>query len=286
VSEADELRVHGSNRSLWTRQFVAFGILAMLLAALTLGAPRAWGQAAQRSPEAAAALKHLEAAITRYYERPVDVVKLLLDWEQLNGQGREALMGFLAGLFVKYPAQIQTLAGAKLGRHGQVVVIQGLRLADRYPEALGAAAGWGWPQEQIAHITPVIPLVKAKAEHPSSFDVLWSASFATGDHVYVRPIFDHYAAVAARQDIDVRDIVTLVMARHRPNKEAVETIGKKYSRDVALAVIVAAAALWSLESNARQHKFVAAALDRYTQERPDTPAVKGLHELRASLKQR
>jgi hypothetical protein len=261
-------------------------IAAFLLAFLLLGATLSALSAQQTRPDAKAvpSLRELETAVSRYYEKPLDILQFLARWEQSGGPGRDAIMGFLAGVFVKHPAEIQRVTSAEnLGRMAQAAVVQGLRLADRYPEALGAAAGWGWPQNQIEQIIPVRPLRQAAAEHPSTFDVLWAASFATGDEVYVRPIFDYYAATAGNWDIDVRDIVTIAIARHRPNKDAVEAIAKKYPRETTMRIVFAASALWSLESNARQHRFVADALDRYAKGHPHPTAERGLNELRAAL---
>ena len=124
------------------------------------------------------------------------------------------------------------------------------------------------------------PLRQAKANHPSSFDVLWAASFATGDPAYVRPIYDYYESVATLPGVDVRDLVSIFMLRHRPNKEAMEALKNKYPQDTFIRVVFASSALWSLDSNARRRKFVAAALSGYQKEKPGSPASAGLAEMR------
>ena len=228
-------------------------------------------------------VNELGAALSRYYEKPVDIPTLLAELEK-SGVGvdaRDRVMGFLAGLFVKDPGQIKIVtATTTFGRQTQAVVIQGLRLAGRHADALAAAKAWGWPPDQMAPITPVTPLRQAKVSHPSSFDVMWAASFATGDAAYVRPIYDYYESVATLPSVDVRDMVALVMLRHKPDKDAMEALKNKYPQDTFMRIVFASSALWSLESNARQHKFVATALSGYQKEKPGSPAATGLAEMR------
>ncbi len=259
--------------------------LAGILALLVLAAiPRHLGaQEAGGNPNVAPNLRDLGATISRYYEKPVDLPRLLADWEQAGGPGRDSMMGFLAGLFTKRPEQIKTATAAKLGRPAQAAVIQGLRLAGRHPEAIAAAKSWDWTPEQMAPITPMRPLGEVKPTQPGSFDIFWAASFATGDEAYVRPIYDFYDAVAATDGIDVRDIVAVVTLRARRDTAGLEAIKQKYPDATFRRVVNASSAPWSLESNARQHKFVAAALDRYAKEKPGSPAIEGLAELRKAV---
>lgn len=259
------------------------GIARLILVAVSLSAPAALAQDAPKRVTTYANVGELERALARYYERSFDVPQFLSEWERLGAPAREGMAGFLAGLFAKYPDRIRPAAAAKLGLEGQVAVIQGLRFAGKHTEAINAAKQWNWPPEQIAPITPLQPLRGMKAEGPVAFDIMWAASFATADAAYVRPIFDYYASVAAQPEIDVRDIVAVVMAKHRPNNEAIQALAKKYPRETFMRLLYASSALWSLESNARQHKFVAAALDRYAKDLPTSPATQGLAELRATL---
>jgi acetyl-CoA synthetase len=80
----------------------------------------------------------------------------------------------------------------------------------------------------------------------------------------------------------VDDLITVV-ARHRRDNQTTAELGKKYSREIFIRIAFAASALWSLESNASQHKFIAAALDGYVKEQPNSPAARGLIDLRKAL---
>ncbi len=233
-------------------------------------------------------MRELQTALSRYYEEPFDVPRFLSEWERQFGSFFSVHMGFLAGLFAKHPEKIETVTAMKLGRQTQFIVVEGLRMADRHDKAVATAQSWGWSQDQIATIRPGFPLHRLRPDQQNSFDILWGASFATGDAIYVRPIYDYYAAVAAQSDIEVRDIVVVavVIKAKSGSDNEVMPIFTKYPPGILVRVTHAAEALWSLESNARQHKFVAAALDRYVKEQPAAPAAKGLNELRSALARR
>lgn len=228
-------------------------------------------------------LRSFEQATSRYYEKPVDLAKWLTAWERLGAPGTDSILGFLTGVLTKYPDQINIATKAPLGHTAQVMVIQALRLAQRITEAKKAAQDWNWPPEQAARITPVQPLLLLKPQTPQMFDVFWGASFATGDPAYVRPIYNYYAAAVSQPDVDVKDVVATVVARHRRDNQTTAELGKKYSREIFIRIAFAASALWSLESNASQHKFIAAALDGYVKEQPNSPAARGLIDLRKAL---
>jgi hypothetical protein len=248
---------------------VRYGALALII----LGClPPAHAQEKPKAPPPA--LSEYGVQMSRYYEKPFDVPAFLTSWQRLGGEGRDAMMAFLAGLFVKHPDQIRIVTARSYERHAEATVIQGLRLAGKTPEALRAAERWGWPPEQMKPITPVVPLARIKADSPQAFDLLWAASFASADEIYVRPIYAYFASVASEKGVDPADLAATALARHARNTDVGRTLSAKYPRDVFIRIVYAASALWSLESNARQHRFVAAAVDRFVKEQPDTVAAK------------
>jgi hypothetical protein len=254
----------------------------MLLLSLAVGTPCAsLAQSAQPAPAQSMDSAQLIAAMTRYYERPSDIAIILTSWEKLGGPGTDSMMGFLAGLFAKHPDQIALMNRAPLGQKGQLIVVQGLRLADRANAAKVAAWHWNWPADEHAKITSVTPLAKAKATGAQTFDVMWGASFATGDATYVRPIYDYLAAFLSEPGVNVADVVTMVAFKHRlVNQEAVKEMAGKYPKETFVRIAHASSALWSLESNARHHKFVAAALEQYAKQQPQSPAIKAIDDVR------
>ena len=147
-------------------------------------------------------------------------------------------------------------------------MVQSLRLADRHPDAIATAKQWGWPLDQMPTIKPVTPLRQLKAEHRATLDALWGASFATGDEAYVHQIYDCYDSVASTGEVNVRDIVAAGLLKPRRDKETIEAMEKKYSKEALKRLSLASWALVLLEGHAREHKFVAQALDRFAKEKP------------------
>lgn len=221
--------------------------------------------------------KTLGVAISRYYEKPFDIPEFLAKWQQFGRPGMEGMVGFLAGIFVKHPAEIRRVTAVAFDGTTQGVIVTALRVARRNDEAKKAAWAWNWPVEKLPAWN-TRPFTSLPVIAPGVLDAFWGASFATGDSAYVRPIYDYYLSVAGQSDVDVRDIVNLARTRRALNKEA----SAKYSRETLAKIIIASSALWSLESNARQHKFVAAALDQYARAQPRNPAVTALAEFRAA----
>jgi hypothetical protein len=103
-------------------------------------------------------------------------------------------------------------------------------------------------------------LVASRSLH---LDILWGASFASGDRLYVRKILDYFAATADRS-LDVAIVVAHASAwmsgsRRYPLKKLLS----KYDHSESMEIIRAASALWSLKSNARKHSFVHEALSDF-----------------------
>ena len=97
----------------------------------------------------------------------------------------------------------------------------------------------------------------------------------------VRPIYDYLAAFLSEPGVNVADVVTMVAFKHRlVNQEAVKEMAGKYPKETFVRIAHASSALWSLESNARQHKFVAAALEQYAKQQPQSPVVKAIDDVR------
>jgi hypothetical protein len=260
----------------------AFGLLALLVLLPAFAMPRAsLAQGAQQAPAQSMDSAQLIAAMTRYYERPSDIVLILTSWEKLGAPGPDAMMGFLAGHFAKYPYQIDQVTKPPFGKTAQLFIVQGLRLAGRLNDARVAAWHWNWPAEEYAKITDVTPLKQAKATGAQIFDVMWGASFATGDSTYVRPIYEFLSAFVSEPGVEVGDVVTMVAFRHRlVNQDAVKQMAGKYPKETFARIAHASSALWSLESNARQHKFVAAALEQYAKQQPQSLAIKAIDDVR------
>jgi len=186
-------------------------------------------------------------------------------------------IGFLAAAFQRYPNDIDRMIPAGLSVRMQGVVATALHFAGQDARA-NAMAG-----PLLANgVTPPdwrsmpASLESITVRGPSEFDLLWGASFATGDPRYCLRILEHYAA-AADADGNADDMVNLVrtLGTHADTHWLVDKRGVDQAREL----IRQSTALWGLDSNARQHDFVRRAVGDYIRARPDEPASKALMAL-------
>jgi hypothetical protein len=229
-------------------------------------------------------LSEYQAALGRYYEKPFDIPRFILDWQGKGRPVEDTVIGFLAGVFAGHPDQIEKVAAGSYQPLTQVPLIRSMFLAGKALEARRTAERWGWGADKVAEMPAITPLHQMKVERPEAFDVLWAASFAAGDARYLRPVYDYYVDVVGQDGVDAADIATIALARHADNREAVRALAPKYPRETFIRVVYASSALWSLESNSRQHKFVATALDGYATEQPDGKAAKALQDYRSRMR--
>ena len=200
------MRLNASHRSL-----LQVMQRAVILTILAITAPSNLFAQSSDTTQRPVSAAQLGKAVAYYYERPFDVPKFLTEWERLGSLGTDATTGFLVGVFTKEPNRTQPIVSAKLQPQTQTIVIDALQLARRTAEAKAAATQWGWSAERISKfIVLPQPIQAVRLRHPKQFDIMWGASFATGDASYVRPIYEFYAAVSEQQGTDVRDIVTVV----------------------------------------------------------------------------
>jgi hypothetical protein len=113
-------------------------------------------------------------------------------------------------------------------------------------------------------------------------DILWGASFASGDGRYALMIADFLARTANRSEAIALDVARIAAASSRGDTSSLASLKDKYEPALLLEVVYAATAAWGLTSNARQHAFVNSAVTGYISEHSGTLAAKVLSVLRAS----
>jgi tetratricopeptide (TPR) repeat protein len=111
------------------------------------------------------------------------------------------------------------------------------------------------------------------ATGPREFDLLWGASFASGDPRYCLKILDHFVGVA-NVDGNAEDMITI--ARNIGTGADLHWVVAKRGADKGGALIAQSTALWALNSNAHQHEFVRNAVGQYIAQHPGEPASKAL----------
>jgi hypothetical protein len=111
---------------------------------------------------------------------------------------------------------------------------------------------------------------------PTHLDILWGASFASGEERYVRLIIDRLAATANRSELIAIDVTRTALAMWGGPQEIVGQLKGKYGEKEAYDIIVAATAAWALGSNARRHEFVEKAMKTYKAEHAGSHVAKVL----------
>jgi hypothetical protein len=182
-----------------------------------------------------------------------------------------AAYGFLGGAFLRYPANLDQIIPTTLSPQGLRVVAVGLHLAGQYDRAdamaarLAASTGATLNMARMPASLDAVP-----AEDPKLFDLLWGASFATGDGKYCTKILNAYVAVANRDGF-AADLLTIARG-HGGNTDAVKEIVQRRGIDTARLLINMSTALRSLHANAQQHGFVSQVVNAYVQSHPREPA--------------
>jgi hypothetical protein len=116
---------------------------------------------------------------------------------------------------------------------------------------------------------------------PTHLDVLWGASFASGDARYVRMIADFLAMTANRSELTAIDVAKVVLAMSGGPRDILSQLKDKYGEGGARDIVFAASAAWALNANAQQHLFIDDFLTGYMTANSGTPTAKLLSALRS-----
>jgi hypothetical protein len=198
-----------------------------------------------------------------------------------------AVAGFFAVVFREYPASIERLMPARLNPQSATTLAAALRMSGN--QAMAAKLKPKFDQAgQDEKLTGEFGNLPARIEDlsirsPTHLDILWGAAFASGDERYVRMIIAFFAQVANRSEQMTADIAKVVIGMAGGPKDIFGELKNRYGVNTGL-VIVAAAALWAAESNARQHAFVEQTVNAYIRENPGTYATRAMSALRPKSK--
>jgi hypothetical protein len=194
------------------------------------------------------------------------------------------LVGFFAVIFRKHPDWIERLVPARLNARMGETVTAAIQLAGNPAKAaslrprLAQAGSDAQLKGEYARLAS--RLEDLRVVMPTHLDILWGASFASGDGRYAGMIIDFFARTANRSERIAIDVAQTAIALMGGPKESVRELRGRHGDDLAREIIYAATALWALQSNARQHPFVDEVVAKYVQEHGGTPAEKALSALR------
>lgn len=226
--------------------------IVMFMAAMLVAVP----SSAQRSPISD---QEIGDRLTNFYRNPelATIPGLIGAVGQSPAMMRPdrvgIIAGFFGGLFAKHPKHIdQFLANEPTPPMKRFLLIA-LSLAGNSQKYVEYGKRWGIDTSNGIKGWAFSDL---KVRGPNDFDMLWSASFASGDPRYVRQIWSFYAAYANRPETDLGDLDLAARFREPGNQGAMKALADKYGRERFVELVIAGTALWSMRSNAQQHAFV------------------------------
>jgi len=273
-------------RALFDRRSLLALLAAICLGGSLLSAPASAQQPPQSSP--------VDTLLTTFYKdpRPERLTGLITQLQALpnaqNWQAYPPLAGFLAFVFRAHPDQIAKLIPAKLDAKSAETISAALRMS-------GQQAAYDKFQPRLtqigrdAQLTAAFANLPARLEDlrvttPTHLDILWGASFASGDGKFVQMITEYFARTADLDELIAIDVARVVIAMAGGPKEILGQLRGQYGDVAARQIISAATALWALQANAREHEFVERVVAKYIADHPGTPAQKALVALRSKAR--
>jgi len=221
-----------------------------------------------------------EADFTYFYKNPspARLSQLMAYFNTLAQSGKPfvqpPMIGFLAAAFQKYPGDVDNLISADLSLPMLEIVEYSLRLAGQHAKARSIIDRLKSRGAAAPDFTDVPSSLDAMAATgPTEFDMLWGASFASGDPRYCSKILARFAHIA-NVDGNADDILAIAKAAETgaDSHWVVDKRGVEKARELSNI----ATALWALNSNAKQHEFVRKVVGDYIQAHPTEPASKTL----------
>lgn len=194
------------------------------------------------------------------------------------------LVGFLAVVFREQPDWIGRLIPDQFDSRTAVAVAAALRLSGEpaiEPDLRSRLVNAGADPRLRAELANLPPrLEDLHVMTPTHLDLLWGASFASGDARYPRMVADFLAETANRSEPVAVDVAKTELAMAGGPREILSQLKDRYGEQGARQIVVASTAAWGLLSNAQQQPFIDAFLTRYIAANPGSGAAKVLSALR------
>lgn len=218
------------------------------------------------------------SSMMNYHESPdLSVVfDLVRDAERKRvleaDSSRSSYVGFLAGIFIENPGHVEQFLSAFQKRDTQYVLAEALTYAGNRKRAIQYIKDNGWGLVPVRNLEQMpTSLMELKLLHPSNLDIIWGASFATGNTDYPTLIVDLVAWAIESDTYDVDDLLQMsagiVRRNERPDLDA---LLKKYGFEKFYQMGAVSSAIWSLGSNASRFPFVMEAVTRKIEQKPNS----------------
>jgi hypothetical protein len=194
------------------------------------------------------------------------------------------ITGFFAVVFRDNPAWIERLMPPELNALNTEALRAALQLSGNGAKAEQVGSKVKDTDARLKAEFADLParLEDLRITTPTHLDLLWGASFASGDGRYAGMIIDYFAETANRSEPIAIHVAQVALAHMGGRQEPVQELRRRYDEATTRQIIYASAALWALQSNAKQHAFVDEVVAKYVAEHPDTPATKALSAFRQS----
>jgi len=257
-----------------------FGLVKLLalLVAIDLGT-----LVAPMAQPASPSTSEADDVITYYYRdpRPERLVGVL---DAFGKRHREwvaypPVAGFLAVVFANQPGWIEKLVPARPDARLATTIAAALQLAGQpVSNDLQARLALAGTDPTLAGQFAGLPgrLTDLRIAIPTHLDILWGASFASGDGRYALMVADFFARTANRSEPVALDITRIVAGMVRRDYSDLGKLKDKYEPALLRDMVYAATAAWALTSNARQHAFIDRVVSRYVSQHSGTLAAKVL----------
>ena len=187
--------------------------------------------------------------------------------------------GFFAIVFRSHSDWIEKLVPDHPDSRTAVAIVSALRLAgvpigqnlrSRLPGPGPDPRLW----TELADLPP--RLEELHVVTPTHLDLLWGASFASGDERYVRMITDFLARTANRSELIAIDVAKTAVAISGGPKDILGQLKGRYGEELGREIIFSATAAWAIGSNAREHSFIDKFLTGYIAANSGSPTAKVL----------
>jgi hypothetical protein len=205
-----------------------------------------------------------------------------------NWDAYPALVGFFAVVFRTHPDWIDRLLPAECDSNVPEATAAALRLAGQsgIPTSIQTCLNAANSDRRLKAELAGLPsrLEDLQILKPTHLDILWGASFASGDARYPLMITGYFAQTANRSEPIAVDVAMTAIAFSGGPYDVIGQLRGKYSEALARDIIFAGTALWALRSNAKRHPFVNKALATYIDQHPGTYATKAVSAVRPALR--
>lgn len=200
--------------------------------------------------------------------KPERLVGFLDGYDKIaaNWESYPPIVGFFGVIFGRYPEWIDQLVPVRLSGRLAEALRASFRLSHReIPERLTDRFAIAGTDETLNAELRELPtdIGDLVVLRPTHLDILWGASFASGDKIFVRKIFEFFAATADRSVDIALDVSAVATWMSGAGGDILGKLNSKYDQDTVRKIISAGSALWSLVANARRHSFVHGALSEY-----------------------